>query len=107
GEEKVRARVYVVVVGIWFVGIAPDERLERTRTLFENLFKTRTGGAWRPQAPAFEDYLQRRAQTLLRQQLALAGVAKLTGGWAEDPEEPEKAAGKYAPGFSGNQGRHP
>ncbi|HKC89439.1 MAG TPA: VWA domain-containing protein [Blastocatellia bacterium] len=104
--EKTRTTVYVVIPGIKFVGIPPDERLERTRTLFEKLFKTRTGGVWRPQAPAFEDYLQRRAQTLLRQQLALAGVAKLTGGWAEYLEEPEQAAGIYDRIFAGIERRY-
>jgi len=104
--EKTRTTVYAVIPGVKFVGIPPDERLERARTLFEKLFKTRTGGSWRPQSPAFDDYLQRRAQTLLRQQLALAGVSRLTGGWAEYLEEPAQAAGIYDRIFAGIERRY-
>jgi hypothetical protein len=42
----------------------------------------------------------------LRQQLALAGVAKLTGGWAEFLEEPEQAAGIYDRILAGIEGRY-
>src|SRR5262245_5725207 len=75
--EKTRATVYAVIPGIKFVEISHDERLEKVRTLFEKQFKARTGGTWRPQAPGFEYSLQRHAQSLLRQQLALVNIAKL------------------------------
>jgi len=95
--EKTRTTVYAVIPGVRFAGIPPEEHLERARTLFERLFQSR--GEWsgwrRAPTPMFEDYLRSRARTILRQQLALAGVAKLTGGWAEYLEEPEQAAGIY------------
>jgi VWFA-related protein len=83
--EKTRTTVYSVIPGIRFAGIPPEEHLERARTLFQKLFQSRqewSGWAGQP-TPMFEDYLRARARTILRQQLALAGVAKLTGGWAE------------------------
>jgi VWFA-related protein len=104
--EKTWATVYVVIPGVKLVDIPHEERLEKVRTLFEKQFKARTGQVWRPQAPGFEYSLQRRAQTLLRQQLALAGVAKLTGGWAEYLEEPEQAVGIYDRIFAGIERRY-
>ncbi len=104
--EKTRATIYAVIPGVRFAGAPSDEYIERARTLFEKLFKERTGWGWRPQSPGFEDYLRRRAQTMLRQQLALAGVAKLTGGWAEYLEEPRQAAGIYDRIFAGIEQRY-
>jgi VWFA-related protein len=106
--EKTRTTVYSVIPGMKFVGVSPEQRLENARVLFEKLFQNRHGGwgGWRPQSPVFEDYLRARAQILLRQQLALAGVAKLTGGWAEYLEEPEQAAGIYDRIFSGIENRY-
>jgi VWFA-related protein len=106
--EKTRTTVYAVIPGLKFIGVSPEERLERARIVYEKLFQNRSGGwgGWRPQTPVFEAYLRSRAQTLLRQQLALAGVAKLTGGWAEYLEEPEQAAGIYDRIFSGIENRY-
>ena len=106
--EKTRTTVYAVIPGVRFAGIPPEEHMERARTLFEKLFQS--GHEWkgwrRPQSPLFEDYLRARAQTILRMQLALAGVAKLTGGWAEYLEEPEQAAGIYDRIFAGIERRY-
>jgi VWFA-related protein len=104
--EKTRATVYAVIPGIKLVEIPYEERLERARTLFEKQFKARTGGTWRPQAPGFENFLQRRAQTLFWQQLALVRLAELTGGWAEYLEEPEQAVGIYDRIFAGIEQRY-
>jgi VWFA-related protein len=105
--EKTRTTVYAVIPGVKFVGVSPEERVDRARIVYEKLFQSRQGGwGWRPRSPVFEEYLRSRAQTLLRQQLALAGVAKLTGGWAEYLEEPEQAAGIYDRIFSGIENRY-
>lgn len=106
--EKTRTTIYSVIPGIKFVGIPPEEHIERARTLFEKMFQARKewSGWRRPMSPLFEDYLQARARAILRQQLALAGVAKLTGGWAEYLEEPEQAAGIYDRIFSGIERRY-
>jgi VWFA-related protein len=95
--EKTRTTIYAVIPGVRFAGVPPEEHVDRARTLFEKLFQShQEWGGWRRNlTPTFEGYLRSRAQTSLRQQLALAGVAKLTGGWAEFLEEPEQAAGIY------------
>jgi VWFA-related protein len=106
--EKTRTTVYSVIPGIRFAGVPPDEFMERSRTLFERLFQSRQEwGRWgRQPTPIFEEYLRARAQTILRQQLALAGVAKLTGGWAEYLESPDQAAGIYDRIFAGIERRY-
>lgn len=94
--EKTRTTIYAVIPGVRFAGVPPEKHVERARTLFEKMFQSRQEwNGWRRPTPTFEDYLRSRAQTILRQQLALAGVAKLTGGWVEYLEEPEQAAGIY------------
>ncbi|MGE0131305.1 MAG: VWA domain-containing protein [Blastocatellales bacterium] len=105
--EKTRTTIYAVIPGVRFAGIPPEEHLERARLVFNKMFQLRQEWrGWRPDAPGFEDYLRSRARTLLRQQLALAGVAKLTGGWAEFLEEPEQAAGIYDRIFAGIERRY-
>lgn len=105
--EKTRTTVYAVIPGVRFAGVPPEEHLERARLVFNKMFQLRQEWrGWRPEAPGFEDYLRARARTLLRQQLALAGVAKLTGGWAEFLEEPEQAAGIYDRIFAGIERRY-
>jgi VWFA-related protein len=105
--EKTRTTVYTVIPGVRFAGVPPEEHLERARVVFNKMFQLRQEWrGWRPEAPGFEDYLRSRARTLLRQQLALAGVAKLTGGWAEFLEEPEQAVGIYDRIFAGIERRY-
>jgi hypothetical protein len=94
--EKTRTTIYAVIPGVRFAGVPPEEHVERAGTLYKKLFQSRQEwNGWRRPTPTFEDFLRSHAQTILRQQLALAGVAKLTGGWAEFLEEPEQAAGIY------------
>jgi len=105
--EKTRTTVDAVIPGVRFAGVPPEEHLGRARLVFDKMFQSRQEWrGWRPDAPGFEDYLRSRARTLLRQQLALAGVAKLTGGWAEFLEEPEQAAGIYDRIFAGIERRY-
>src|SRR5262245_47189968 len=55
--EKTRTTVYAVIPGVKFVGVSPEERLERARTLFEKLFQSRREwNGWRQTpSPMFED----------------------------------------------------
>ena len=48
-----------------------------------------------------DNYFLRLAETRRRQQTALTGLSKLTGGWAEYLEEPDQAVAIYARIFSG------
>lgn len=104
--EKTRATIYAVIPGVKFVGLPRDEQVQRARALYEMQFKARTGWGWSPQAPGFEDYLRKRAHTSLRQQMALAGIAKLTGGWEEYLEKPRQAAAIYDRIFAGIERRY-
>jgi VWFA-related protein len=106
--EKTRAPIYAVIPGVRFAGVPPEEHVERARRLFGKLFQPQheLGGWGRQLTPTFENYLRSRAQTAHRQQLALAGIANLTGGWAEYLEEPGQAAGIYDRIFSGIERRY-
>jgi len=106
--EKTRTTIYAVIPGVRFAGAPPEEYVDRARTLFERLFQSRQEwNGWRRQpTPLFEEYLRSRAMTILRQQLALAGVAKLTGGWEEYLEEPGQASGIYDRIFAGIERRY-
>jgi hypothetical protein len=106
--EKTRASIYAVIPGVRFAGIPPEEHVERARRLFGELFQPQQewAGWGRQLTPTFENYLRSRAQTALRQQLALAGIANLAGGWAEYLEEPGQAAGIYDRIFSGIERRY-
>jgi VWFA-related protein len=106
--EKTRTTIYSVIPGVRFAGVPLEEHVERARKLFERLFQPQQQwGAWgRSLKPTFEDYLRSRAAMSLRQQLALAGIADLTGGWAEYLEEPEQAAGIYDRIFAGIESRY-
>ena len=107
--EKTRAPIYAVIPGVRFAGVPPEEHVERARRLFGKLFQLQQelGGWGRQLTPTFENYLRSRAQTALRQQLALAGIANLTGGWAEYLEEPEHVAEIYDRIFLGMGPRPP
>ena len=106
--EKTRASIYAVIPGVRFAGVPPEEYVERARKLFGKLFQLQQdwGGWGRQLTPTFENYLRSRAQTALGQQLALAGIANLAGGWAEYLEEPGQAAGIYDRIFSGIERRY-
>jgi VWFA-related protein len=106
--EKTRTTIYAVIPGVRFAGVPPEEHVDRARTLFERLFQSQQEwGGWRRHlTPTFEGYLRSRAQLSVRQQLALAGVAKLTGGWTEFLEEPGQAAGIYDRIFAGIERRY-
>jgi len=106
--EKTRASIYAVIPGVRFAGVPPEEHVERARTLFGKLFELQQqwGGWGRQLTPTFENYLRSRARTALRQQLALAGIANLAGGWAEYLEEPGQAAEIYDRIFSGIERRY-
>jgi len=106
--EKTRASIYAVIPGVRFAGVPPEELVERARKLFGKLFQLQQdwGGWGRQLTPTFENYLRSRAQTALREQLALAGIANLAGGWAEYLEEPGQAAGIYDRIFSGIERRY-
>jgi VWFA-related protein len=106
--EKTRTTIYSVIPGVRFAGVPPEEHVERARTLFEKLLRPQQEwGGWRRNlTDTFEGYLRSRARQSLRQQIALAGIADLTGGWAEYLEEPGQAAEIYDRIFAGIERRY-
>jgi VWFA-related protein len=86
--ERAHATVYTVIPSPRLVGLAPAEQLERAKASLANM--SRRGFSL--SADVFNKYVTE----LLRQQTALEGLSKLTGGWAEFLETPEQAAGIYA-----------
>ncbi|HEX8722209.1 MAG TPA: VWA domain-containing protein [Pyrinomonadaceae bacterium] len=88
--EKAHATVYSVVPSIRIVGLPPDAQVERAKATLANVMRPQSGAS----VPA--EFFNRYVESLLKQQTALEGLSKLTGGWAEFLETPEQAGGIYA-----------
>lgn len=88
--ERAHATVYTVIPSPRLVGLPPEKQLERAKASLANVRRRAEGFA----VPA--EFFNRYVTDLLRQQTALEGLSKLTGGWAEFLETPEQAAGIYA-----------
>jgi VWFA-related protein len=88
--ERAHATVYTVIPSPRLVRLPPEKQLERAKASLSNM--ARGGEGFSVPAEVFEQYVT----NLLRQQTALEGLSKLTGGWAEFLETPEQAAGIYA-----------
>lgn len=105
--ENSRATIYTIIPGYRLTGLAPEKQVERLKTKRE-----RTLHAWEvkpDQVKArvdaeFElfsaEYLKYLIDGALREQLALAGVAKITGGWHDFLEDPSQADTVYSLIFS-------
>jgi len=100
--ERSRATVYSIIPGVAFVGLAIDEQLKNAKVDWQNRQKanaellrlnnipTKTGGL------PTDLVLARNAEFWGRLQLALASLAKGTGGWADFLEQPEQANTVYS-----------
>lgn len=101
--EKSRTTIYTIIPGISLMGQSPEEQMRRAREVYAqrlHAMRKRAGDesidiflARMRQMP--DSYFQKMITVQHRQQLAAAGIAKLTGGWAEFLETPEQAAGIY------------
>lgn len=110
--ERSRATLYTVIPGLRLLGLTPEEQLkrymnERERTLFESLNKLppdqKEKITERLKKLAFDPNLLNikwRVALEAKMQLALAGVAALTGGWTDFLETPDQAEAIYARIFS-------
>ncbi|HMV81665.1 MAG TPA: VWA domain-containing protein [Blastocatellia bacterium] len=103
--QKTRTTIYSVVSGLRFLGLPPEEQMARARTemqdrraAMQSLMGGRINAPFRNQLEGdIPDWmLLRAAETSQQRQSALAGVAKLTGGWPEFLETPEQAAAIYS-----------
>ena len=101
--EKARATVYSIIPGIRFVGLSEDEQLKEAKLDWENRqeaaaefrrlnnLTARNSRSTRPS----DTLLSRHAALWLRLQVALTGLAKKTGGWADFLEQPDQANRVY------------
>jgi VWFA-related protein len=99
--EKSRVTIYSVISGVQFAGVPDDQLLTRARTDWENretasgYFLTSRSLPSPKQQPSpplpGNDILKNNAVQWQRRQLALVGIAKYTGAWAEFLESPDQA----------------
>lgn len=105
--ENSRATIYSIIPGYRLTGLAPEKQMEmlktnRVRTLQAwevkpDEIKTRVDEEFRKLPPEIQVDMARRA---LSWQLALAAVAKITGGWSDYLEDPSQADAVYSRIFS-------
>lgn len=104
--ENSRATIYTIIPGYRLTGLSPDKQVEKYKANRE-----RTLSVWdiKPEARARaeEDFRRLSAENLKQMidravnvQLALAGVAKITGGWHDFLEDPSQADTIYSLIFS-------
>jgi VWFA-related protein len=101
--EKSRATIYTIIPGYRLIGLSLDEQINRAKIW---TLRYRLGWA---EATSRDDYGGRRrrqitpdwmwswvAECLLKEQSALAVLARITGGWTDFLEEPSQATDVYA-----------
>ncbi|HEX8138133.1 MAG TPA: VWA domain-containing protein [Pyrinomonadaceae bacterium] len=104
--EKSRATIYTIIPGFRLIGLTPDEQVKQL-----NAQAQISMSAWGVKPEMIErlterekqlppEVWQHRAERSLRVQLALAGVAKATGGWTDFLEDPTQADAVYSRIFS-------
>ena len=101
--QKSRATIYTIIPGVQLAGKAPEEQFKRAREIYAQRLHAMRKRAGDESIDAFlarmrqmpDSYFQQMITTQHRQQLAAAGIAKLTGGWTEFLEMPEQAAAIY------------
>ncbi len=101
--EKSRTTIYTIIPGVQLMGQTPEEQIRRAREVYAQRLHAMRKRAGDESIDAFlarmrqmpDSYFQQMITTQHRQQMAAAGIAKLTGGWAEFLETPEQAAAIY------------
>jgi VWFA-related protein len=104
--EKSRATIYTIIPGLRLIGLTPDEQIKQL-----NAQREISMAAWgikpeiRERVAAREkkvpvETLKYAAERALIAQMALAGVARTTGGWADFLEDPSQADAVYSRIFS-------
>ena len=88
--ERAHATVYSVIPSIRLVGLPPAAQVEGAKATMANVMRRESATS----VPA--EFFNRYVESLLKQQTALEGLSKLTGGWAEFLEKPEQAGPIYA-----------
>jgi len=105
--EKSRTTIYTIMPELRLIDLPAEERVKRARLTMEKLRQTITRINQPPErTERSEMFFRLYAEAALKRQLALANLAKLTGGWADYLEEPGQAAGVYDRIFSGIERRY-
>lgn len=99
--ENARATIYSIIPGVRLFGLPPADQIQRAKAAYEKellevsqkrpelaQYEIRNGLT----VKAFNKHLENR----LKSQMALEGLAKLTGGWAEFLEDPKQASQIYS-----------
>jgi len=84
--EKARVTIYTVIPGLQIVGLPEQEQLKRAKVLVSR------GNAVSIPVERFETLIR----GFIREQTALEGLSKLSGGWTEFLEKPEQADAIYS-----------
>lgn len=101
--QKSRVTIYTIIPGMQLAGKPPEEQLKRAREVYAQRLHAMRKRAGDESVDAFlarmrqmpDSYFQQTINLQQRQQLAAAGIAKLTGGWTEFLEAPEQANAIY------------
>ena len=99
--EKARATIYSIIPGVRLIGLSEGEQLEKMRLdwlnrqeAFGQLGRQNSSPAASLRPPE-DKFLSREVNAWVPLQLALAAIAKDTGGWADFLEQPEQANEVY------------
>ncbi|MGH9901379.1 MAG: VWA domain-containing protein, partial [Pyrinomonadaceae bacterium] len=99
--ERSRATIYTIIPGFRFIGLTPDEQVTQFKAYCEKRMTAWASPGVRAQAEARykrtpAEALKHYAEQSLKVQLALAGVAQVTGGWTDFLEDPSQADAVYS-----------
>ncbi len=104
--ERSRVTIYSIIPGVRFIGFSEEEQRARAKLEFEKMIQTNQR-ATPPNSVKLDDrFFSNRARIFLEWQLALANLAKITGGWADYLEEPGQAEAVYNRIFTGIEKRY-
>jgi VWFA-related protein len=97
--EKSRVTIYTVIPGHRLIGLSRGEQAERMRKQFAARFAVarRSGNSSMPDANSLPpEVFARQAERALASQVAISGIARMTGGWFSFLEAPAQAADIYS-----------
>lgn len=101
-----RATIYSVIPGLRFIDIPESEQIVRAKIDHEKIMGANSNSPLGQLSKMGDVFFAGRARANLESQLALANLAKLTGGWVDYLEEPEQAEAVYNRIFSGIENRY-
>lgn len=98
--EKSRATIYSVISGLSFIGLSPEERMQRMRKVKEKQWGMSPPEGFWTMKSMVED-LRQKSERILFEQKSMEIVARGSGGFSGNLEKPEQADEIYSRIFSG------